>query len=108
MLQELRAKSRQRDREWKSSQIPDEARLLFRMTELAGEVGELANCIKKLERKKAGMVGSRTSIEEIEDEIADVVISADLLAKELDIDLEEAVRRKFNKTSDKYGFNIKL
>lgn len=81
---------------------------LFRATELGGECGEALNEVKKLEREKMGFRGSRTTIDKLADELADVIICADLVAAEYDIDLWEAVKRKFNETSDKVGFDIKL
>lgn len=80
----------------------------FRMIELAGEVGEACNIAKKMAREKLGAVGSRATQAEIEDELADVVITADLAAMSLGIDLGSAVARKFNKTSRKHAFSIEL
>jgi len=42
------------------------------------------------------------------DEIADMVIYADLLAQRLGRKLEDAIKNKFNQTSDKVGSDIKL
>lgn len=44
----------------------------------------------------------------IADELADLVIYADLLAERLEIDLGAAVVRKFNKVSERVGSNIRL
>lgn len=78
------------------------------MIELAGEVGELANQIKKQIRHQAGIVGGVDNLEAIRQELADVVICADLLARKLGVDLGRAVVDKFNQTSDKHGFETKL
>jgi len=80
----------------------------FAMIELAGEVGELANQIKKQLRHQAGIVGGDDNLEAIRQELADVVICADLLARKLGVDLGRAVVDKFNYTSDKHGFATKL
>lgn len=69
---------------------------------MAGECGEACNEIKKLRR------GENVTNEQIGDEIADLVIYADLLAARLGIDLGEAVTRKFNKASAKRGSNVTL
>lgn len=53
---------------------------LFYAVELFGEAGELANVVKKLERERLGMVGSRASEKDLADELADFVICLDLLA----------------------------
>lgn len=71
-------------------------------TAMAGECGEACNEIKKLRR------GELVTRETIGDEIADMVIYADLLAARLGIDLGQAVARKFNKVSDKRGSDIRL
>lgn len=82
--------------------------LLYRANELAGEAGEMCNVVKKLERERLGLRGSRATLEDLADELADVVICADLLAKAANINLDEAVARKFNKTSEKYNLPIRL
>jgi NTP pyrophosphatase (non-canonical NTP hydrolase) len=69
---------------------------------MAGECGEACNLTKKLLR------GDGPEIERIGDEIADVVIYADLLAARLGLDLGEAIRRKFNATSRKRGYSVLL
>lgn len=85
--------------EWGLVDLP----LIYRGCELAGETGEACNIIKKLDREQRGAVGSRAAIEDLAEELADIVICADLTAMDAGIDLNEAVRRKFNKTSEKYG-----
>ena len=73
----LRAANTVRQLEWDpSSQITG----LYRAVELAGEVGELANVVKKLERERLGLPGSRESVEHLAEELADVFICIDLLA----------------------------
>lgn len=75
--------------------------LAFRGVELAGETGEACNVIKKLERVRLGLKGSRSDLVALAEELADVVICADLAAMEAGIDLGDAVERKFNATSVK-------
>lgn len=69
---------------------------------LAGETGELCNKLKKMRR------GEPIGQDELAEELADIVIYADLLAQRLEIDLGAAVVRKFNSVSDKYNSNVKL
>ncbi len=76
---------------------------------LCGESGELANVVKKIRRHQTGAVNvGDPSPEDLvrmaADELADVVIYADLLADHLGIDLAKAVAIKFNRTSKKYNF----
>ncbi len=54
------------------------------------------------------MATSKATVEDLSEELADVVICADLLAAKYNIDLEAAVKDKFNKTSDKYNLGVKL
>lgn len=104
-LQELRDANKQRHIEWaKGAEIP----LSFRGLELAGEVGEACNELKKLERTRLRMVGGKTGIEDLQEELADVIVCVDLIAMDLGIDLGEVVRAKFNKTSEKYGLETRL
>jgi len=81
---------------------------LYRATELGGEVGEALNVVKKLERERLGLPGSRSSKEELAAELGDVLICVDLLAAEYGIDAEAAARHKFNATSAKMGFPVRV
>jgi len=98
---DLRAANRIRQAEWPGGAgLP----LSFRGNELAGEVGEACNVIKKLERARLGVAGSRDTVEHLREELADVVICVDLIAADLGLDLGRAVADKFNATSAKNGF----
>lgn len=103
----LRAANRARQAEWCAGGDP-EPDLSFRAVELAGEVGEACNVVKKLERERHGWRGSRATIDQLAEEIADVVICADLLAMTVGIDLDAAVIAKFNATSEKNGLSTRL
>lgn len=74
---------------------------------LAGEVGEACNLVKKHRRGDFSEddVGFRFAVAE---ELADVVIYADLLAARLGIDLASAVREKFNVVSERRGSSVRL
>ena len=101
----LRRANQKRHVEWaKGADIP----LSFRGLELAGEAGEACNELKKLERHRLGMVGGNSGLKQLTEELADVLICVDLIAMDLDIDLESAVRAKFNKTSEKYDLQTQL
>ena len=80
---------------------------------LCGEAGELANVIKKIRRQETGARNQGDpTMEELKamamNELADVVIYADLLADQLGGDLGQAIKAKFNKVSEKYGFPERL
>lgn len=101
----LRAANLARQAEWDTD---GQITLSYRGNELAGEVGEACNLIKKLERERMGIKGSRASIADLAEELADVIICADLIAMQLGIDLDRAVAEKFNKTSEKVGLATRM
>lgn len=83
------------------------------MTATAGELGEAANNIKKLNRVRDGMTGNKgkTEVElrdDLASEFADVVIYLDLMAQAAGIELEAAIMQKFNAKSVENGFPEKL
>lgn len=96
MLKHLRTANEQRQIEWDDK---SQLSLSYRGNELAGEVGEACNIIKKLERERMGIRGSRATVEQLAEELADVVICVDLIAMRYDIDLGYSIAHKFNKTS---------
>ncbi len=98
-LKELRRANIARDKEWIQDQ---KFSLSFRGNELAGEVGEACNILKKLDREIMGIIGSRSNILELKEELADIIICVDLICMDLDISHREVmqmVEEKFNKTS---------
>lgn len=101
----LRAANVARQAEWDKDGGIDAA---YRGNELAGEVGEACNVIKKLERERRGIRGSRASVEDLAAELADVVICTDLIAMQYGIDLDQAVADKFNATSKKVDLQTRM
>lgn len=102
---QLRLANQMRDVEWDPEH---KINLAFRAVELGGEVGESLNKIKKLVREQLGIRGSRTTENEIGEEIADIIITTDLLAMSLNIDLWKYVVNKFNSTSEKNNLNTRM
>jgi NTP pyrophosphatase (non-canonical NTP hydrolase) len=100
MLAILRQANVTRQREWDPN---DAITLEYRGNELAGEVGEACNVIKKLARERMGLRGTRATRFDLAEELADIIICADLIAMQMDIDLSYAVEQKFNATSRKYN-----
>jgi NTP pyrophosphatase (non-canonical NTP hydrolase) len=96
----LRGANRRRQQEWPGNEQADTA---FRAIEVAGEAGEVSEAVKKLLRAQRGIKGSTATTEDVAAEMGDLLVSLDLLADSLGIDLGDAVRRKFNATSEKYG-----
>lgn len=101
----LRSANATRQAEW---DVDNQITLEYRGNELGGECGEAQNVIKKLARERMGIRGSRDTIEHLAEELADVVICADLIAMSVGIDLDAAVRDKFNATSEKNGLMTRL
>lgn len=94
-----------RQKEWDKTSIID---LAYRAMELGGEVGEALNEAKKLERERRGIAGSRSTVEKLGKELADVVICVDLICAAEGIDLFQVVKDKFNETSDKVGLKTRM
>lgn len=101
----LRDANRNRQQEWPGNEKADVA---FRAIEVAGEAGEVAEAIKKFLRAERGIKGSTATREDVASEIGDLLVSLDLLADSLGINLGDAVRAKFNATSEKYGMRTYL
>lgn len=92
--------------------------LAFRGLEMAGEVGEACNKVKKLIRAQYGIAGNKEGVEAYLagaiEEMADAIITVDLLRMQIEkdmgvkVDLSDAVREKFNKTSVELGLDVFL
>ena len=78
------------------------------MTATAGELGEAANIVKKLNRVRDGIPGNSETPEQLRsalaDELADTFIYLDLMAQAAGIDFPAAIRSKFDRTSEKIGY----
>jgi NTP pyrophosphatase (non-canonical NTP hydrolase) len=84
---------------------------------MCGEAGETANVVKKLRRIETGHgavshAGRKHDEDELRaalaDELADVVIYADLLAAKYGINLGDAIVAKFNQVSESRGYPERL
>ena len=104
-VDDLQLATELRQLEWPGA---SNASLSFRGVELAGEVGEACNVIKKLERGRLGIDGSKTTLFALEEEIADVILCCALIANDCGIDLWGAVCNKFNATSAKMELETRL
>lgn len=72
---------------------------------VVGELGELANLLKKVDR---GDLIVEEAHEAIQKEFADVLIYLDIFALQFRIDLDEAVISKFNEVSERVRANVFL
>jgi NTP pyrophosphatase (non-canonical NTP hydrolase) len=81
-------------------------------TAMAGEVGELGNVVKKLNRARDGLKGNKETPGELHamlaKEAADILIYLELFAQAANFDLVEATREKFNEVSERNGFPERL
>jgi len=94
----------ERAKEWDDPDLP----LSYFGNELAGEVGEACNVVKKLERARYGMVGSRDTVDHLADECGDAMICLVRLANKAGFDLGEITHAKFNRTSAKNGLTTMI
>jgi NTP pyrophosphatase (non-canonical NTP hydrolase) len=81
---------------------------LFHAVSLGGEVGEALNVVKKLERERMGLRGTRSTLFALEQELADSAICVDLVAMSEHIDMDRAIMDKFNLTSINQGLSTRL
>jgi len=78
---------------------------------LVGEIGELANELKKKDRGDYDESNTATWAnwkKNIEYELADIQTYLDIVALKLDVDLGEATIEKFNIVSDRVGSDVRL
>jgi len=101
-FKELRLANMLRDKQWDPE---DRVTLWFRALELGGETGEALNIVKKIVREAIGIRGSRSTTAQLAEELADIVICVDLLAMELNIELNKTIIEKFDKTSRAQGLD---
>lgn len=101
----LRGANRRRQQEWPGNEQADVA---FRAIEVAGEAGEVAEAVKKFLRAERGIKGSTATKDDVAHELGDLLVSIDLLADSLGINLNDALRNTFNDTSERYGMRTYL
>lgn len=106
MLKKLSEANQARQEQWENAN--EKLSLSYLGNAMAGELGEACNIIKKLDRELIGLRGSRASMNDLAEELADVIIYMDLLAARCGIDLEQAIKDKFNKTSEKYNLSVRI
>lgn len=104
-LTTLRTTNAARCDEWANGKPVD---VLFHAVELAEEVGEVIGAVKKIYRESQGWRGSVSDLQNLKDEIGDVMICLDHIARVHGIDIESATIDKFNATSEKHGFSHRL
>jgi NTP pyrophosphatase (non-canonical NTP hydrolase) len=87
-LKQLRTVNVARDKEWRNDAKP--FTLVFWANELAGETGEACNILKKFDREFVYRVkGSRSNIDALADELADIIICCDLTGIAAGVEYDE-------------------
>lgn len=92
-LRELRQASIRRNAEWPGA---TQLGMDFRLVEMAGESGELLNAVKKWYRASTGVRGNDGSQlasikENLKEELADVIITVDLIGMAADVDFSPSI-----------------
>jgi NTP pyrophosphatase (non-canonical NTP hydrolase) len=80
-------------------------RIFARTMKIVEELGELSDEILTSMNLQRNSKIAAFSQENIQDEFADVLASLILLAAELDIDVEEVMKRKIEFTRERFGMN---
>lgn len=78
------------------------------LIDLALEVGNVSNTVKKQERARFGMVGAKGSLEDMMRNLTEIVGVVYRIGESFGVDAGECVADKFNLTSSKYGLETKL
>jgi NTP pyrophosphatase (non-canonical NTP hydrolase) len=104
----LREANLARDKEWLDKEGGEGFSALFHAVGMGGEAGEALNVVKKLERERLGYNGSRATVSQLAEELADMHIYADHLASKFGININHAIELKFNAFSMAQDFNTLL
>lgn len=102
----LRTANRLRAKEWGHTNEGFDA--VFYAMATAGECGEACNVQKKLERARLDAKGTRATLGDLAQEMADTIIYLDLWAESIGINLWEAVVNTFNNKSIEMGFSTRI
>lgn len=110
-LAQLRKANRFRQDYWPGHERA--ADIEFRCIEFAGEAGEVSDAVKKLLRHDRGVGGNGGKgrdalITALIEEVGDALISLDMLADAMGIDMRDAIVEKLNKTSRKNGIPVMM
>ena len=79
-----------------------EKRIRARTVKLSEALGELCNAVLAFNSMQRKEKLDRYDAENLSEEFADVIITALLLAKAMDIDIEKALDKKINKINGRY------
>lgn len=92
------------DKELKDASFALDKRILARAVKLSEEMGELCNAVLAHDNNQRKEKMEQYSAENASEEFADIIITAFLLAKAMDVDVEKGLATKIEKI--KKRFNI--
>ncbi|WP_231182850.1 MazG-like family protein [Haladaptatus sp. DYF46] len=75
---------------------------LIQTVKLNEEIGELCDTVLAYDSLQRSKKLAEFEEQEIEDEVADVIITTLLLADSIDVDIEEALENKINAVEERY------
>ena len=90
-----------KERDWDQFHTPKNLAMA-----LAGEAGELLELFQWLTPEQSADVMGSKDAEEVQEELADILLYVLRLADKLDIDLDEAVQAKLKLNAEKYPVNL--
>jgi NTP pyrophosphatase (non-canonical NTP hydrolase) len=95
------------EKHFKYSELTEDTKLLYLALALCGETGELANLVKKFQRKKhlhptADKIDEESFKRKASEEMADILAYLLLLSNLLKIDLEKEYYNKMEKNKEKF------
>jgi len=79
-----------------------EKRVLARAVKLAEEAGELCSEVLSYNKNQSQEKMDKHDAESLADEVADVLITTLLLAKNMDVDIQGALKNKIEKINEKF------
>jgi NTP pyrophosphatase (non-canonical NTP hydrolase) len=92
----------------KHSEQSEREHILARTVKISEEFGELCDeVLASFGSQRSGKMENRKR-EDLEDEFADVVITVFLLAKNIDVNIMEALERKTKQIQEKHNKQLKL
>lgn len=88
-------------------EYPDKEKLIFaKVIKVTEEVGELCSEILAKGSRQRKAKNENYSEDKIAEELVDVIITLSLLANSLDIDIEDALKKKIEKINKRHEENL--
>lgn len=86
-----------------SNDIDDEKRILYRTVKVSEEVWELSDAVMSYlwNQRKEKLEGF--SKDHLDEEVVDIIIATLILAKSLNVDIEQTMRKKIQKVKNRHN-----